>query len=117
MKDLAVAYRIYPGVSKIPAVYPTDKFELSKLCLLSFRESLGCLSFKIWAILDGCPPEYWEMFRRVFKEDELEIIEGGAVGNLLTFSMQIDLLTSQSEAEFVFFAEDDYFYFPNALME
>lgn len=117
MKDIAIAYRIYPGVSKIPAFHATDKYELSKFCLLSFREALGSLNFKIWAILDGCPGEYEDLFRSVFTEDELEIVAVPGLGNLKTFSIQIDLLTRQTESELVYFAEDDYFYFPNALEE
>jgi hypothetical protein len=117
MKDIAIAYRIYPGVTKVPALHATDKFELSRFCLRSFRQALGNLSFKIWAILDGCPPEYADLFRSVFREEELEIIEVPALGNLKTFSRQIDLLARQTESELVYFAEDDYFYFPNALVE
>ena len=117
MKDLAIAYRIYPRISKVPALHEADKLRLATFCLLSFREALQGLNFRLWAILDGCPPEYEELFRRVFREDELEIIRVNAVGNLSTFSMQIDLLLNQTEADFVFFAEDDYFYFPGALAE
>ena len=48
-KDLAIAYRIYPGISKIPPIYSDDKFKLSELCLRSFKQSLGGLRVKIWA--------------------------------------------------------------------
>jgi hypothetical protein len=37
------------------------------------------------------------------------------MGNQSTFSLQIDLLAKQTEAKYVYFAEDDYFYLPNAL--
>ncbi|MEZ2348036.1 hypothetical protein [Terriglobus sp. RCC_193] len=117
MRDIAIAYRLYPGVSKIPVVHATDKFQLSQLALESFRRALGGLNFKIWALLDGCPPEYPDLFRRVFTQDELELVDVASAGNLKTFSMQIDLLTQQTEAELVYFAEDDYFYFPDALVE
>ena len=115
MIDLAVAYRIYPGVSKTPAFHPTDKLKLSEICLSSFRRALNGLHVKVWAILDGCPPEYETQFRRVFHDSELEIISGNTIGNLATFSLQIDILTKQTEAEYVYLAEDDYFYFPDAL--
>jgi hypothetical protein len=115
MTDLAIAYRIYPGVSRLPALHEKDKLRLATFCLLSFREALQGLKFHLWAILDGCPPEYTELFRSIFHENELEIVEADSVGNLSTFSMQIDLLLKQTDAEFVFFAEDDYFYFPQAL--
>jgi hypothetical protein len=115
MIDLAIAYRIYPGVSKNPAFFSTDKLRLSEMCLRSFKAGLGELKVKIWAILDGCPPEYEELFRGIFHSDELEILSLNKIGNLATFSLQIDLLTNQTEAPFVYFAEDDYFYLPNAL--
>ncbi len=115
MIDLAVAYRIYPGVSKNPAFFSTDKLKLSAMCLRSFHGALGKLKVKIWAILDGCPPEYEALFRSTFRDCELEIISLDKIGNLPTFSLQIELLTAQTEAPFVYFAEDDYFYLPDAL--
>ena len=47
--DLAVAYRIYPIVSR-PALglpFSEDKYRLSEVCLRSFKESLGPLRVKI----------------------------------------------------------------------
>ncbi len=117
MIDLAIAYRVYPGISKAPALHAADKLALSKFCLQSFRQSLGGLKFKVWAILDGCPRQYIDLFRSIFTEDQLEIVETDGIGNLKTFSMQIDLLTQQMEADLVYFAEDDYFYRPDALVE
>jgi hypothetical protein len=117
MRDLAIAYRIYPGVSKKPAFHDQSKFHLARLCLSSFRQALGGLRFKVWAILDGCPRQYIDLFRSIFTEDQLEIVETDGIGNLKTFSMQIDLLTQQMEADLVYFAEDDYFYRPDALVE
>jgi len=116
-KDLAIAYRIYPGISKIPPVYSDDKFKLSELCLRSFKQSLGGLRVKIWAILDGCPDEYIGLFKKYFDEDELELVITSAIGNAGTFGRQIDILLEQSDAEFVYFAEDDYFYLPGRFNE
>ena len=115
MIDLAVAYRIYPGISKTPAFFSGDKFKLSELCLRSFKRALGPLRVKLWALLDGCPPEYELLFRDVFANDQLEIIALDKVGNLATFGLQLRLLTQQSEAPYVYFAEDDYFYLDDAL--
>jgi hypothetical protein len=115
MADLAVAYRIYPGVSKSPAYFSTDKFKLSEMCLQSFRRALGGLRVKVWALLDGCPPEYETLFRETLQGCELEILSLNKIGNLATFSQQIDLLSGQTDAPYVYFAEDDYFYLPNAL--
>lgn len=115
MIDLAVAYRIYPGVSKSPAYFSTDKLKLSRMCLESFRNALGGLRAKIWALLDGCSPEYELMFREILCDFDLEIVQLDKIGNLGTFSLQINLLTKQSDAAHVYFAEDDYFYLPSAV--
>jgi len=114
MVDLAVAYRIYPGVSKNPAFFSNDKFKLSELCLRSFKRALGSLRVKVWALLDGCPAEYEELFLEVLENTHLEIVRLDGVGNLNTFSHQINILTKQTVAPYVYFAEDDYFYLPEA---
>lgn len=113
--DLAIAYRIYPRISKTPAYFSDDKFRLSTLCLHSFKRALGDLHVKIWVLLDGCPREYEALFCALFSADEMEIIRVEKIGNLKTFSLQLDLLTRGTEAPFVYFAEDDYFYMPNAI--
>lgn len=113
--DLAVAYRIYPEVSK-PATglpFSEDKYLLSEVCLRSFKESLGDLRAKIWVLLDGCPPEYEALFRKYFAQEDLNLVQLDGVGNRATFSKQIEILLEQREADFVYFAEDDYFYLPN----
>ena len=115
MIDLAVAYRVYPGISKTPAFYSTDKFKLAELCLRSLKRGLGGLRAKVYALLDGCPPAYEALFRDVFQSSDLEIVVLNKIGNLATFSYQIDILRGQTEAQHVYFAEDDYFYFPDAL--
>ena len=115
MIDLAIAYRIYPGVSKTPAIFSEDKLKLSAFCLQSFKRALGNLRVKIWVLLDGCPPVYDELFKKIFLGDEIEIIRLQKAGNFATFSMQLELLSKQQKAELVYFAEDDYFYFPDAL--
>jgi len=117
MVDLAIAYRIYPGVSKVPAVFADDKFTLSTLCLQSFKKALGSLKIKMWVLLDGCPSIYEDLFREYFSDQELTILKLDKVGNLPSFSVQIDILATQTDSELVYFAEDDYFYFPDALVK
>ena len=85
------------------------------MCLRSFKDALGGLNVKIWALLDGCPPEYEALFREVFADDTLEILRLDKLGNFKTFGLQIDILTGQTDADYVYFAEDDYFYLPDAL--
>jgi len=112
--DLAVAYRIYPKVAKAAAGLPfsEDKYCFADACLRSFRQSLGNLRAKMWVLLDGCPPEYGALFRQYFDATDLELISLAGVGNLQTFSKQIEILLEQQDAEIVYFAEDDYFYLP-----
>jgi hypothetical protein len=113
--DLAVAYRIYPALSK-PALglpFSQDKYLLSEACLKSFKESLGSLRAKIWVLLDGCPLEYETLFRKHVDADDLVILGLNSVGNRATFAKQIDILLDQRDAGLVYFAEDDYFYLPN----
>jgi hypothetical protein len=113
--DLAIAYRVYPKVSKPAKNLPLgdDKLRLAEVCLRSFRESLGSIRAKIWAILDGCPQEYRVLFERTFPKEDLVIVEVEGIGNQSTFAQQIDILLSQQDAEYVYFAEDDYLYLPD----
>lgn len=113
--DLCVAYRIYPKVAKLAQSLPfgDDKLRQAEICLRSFRNSLGSLRVKLWAILDGCPGEYHELFERYFAPEDLIFIELSGAGNKATYGKQLDILLSQDDAEFVYFAEDDYLYLPN----
>ena len=113
--DLAVAYRIYPKVSK-PALglpYSDDKLRLSEICLRSFKECVAGLRVKVWAILDGCPESFADLFRKYFDPDDLVLVPLPSVGNHATFGKQIDILLSQTDSDFLYFAEDDYVYHPN----
>jgi hypothetical protein len=62
--DLVIAYRIYPKVAKPAQGLPfsQDKLMLAEICLRSFKEALGGLRVKLWALLDGCPNEYADLF-------------------------------------------------------
>jgi hypothetical protein len=67
---------------------------------------------KLWVLLDGCPNEYADLFRRYFDAHDLVLIPLQGVGNQRTFMKQIDILLGQEDSDFVYFAEDDYFYLP-----
>jgi len=110
----AVAYRIYPKISKVPPAYPTDKYKLSELCLRSFVNSYGSLRPKFYALLDKCPPEYEALFRKYVPAEDLEIVKLSGIGNGGTFGLQVKLLLEQKFSETVYFAEDDYYYLPGA---
>jgi hypothetical protein len=113
--DLAVAYRICPYVSGPAKGLPfsDDKLRQAEIFLRSFKNSFGSLRVKIWAILDGCPEEYHALFDRYFSAKDLVLIDLNGVGNQATFAKQIEILLSQRDSEFVYFAEDDYLYLPD----
>lgn len=115
--DVVIAYRIYPEVSKVPPIHSDNKFELSKLCLDSFKNSLDGINYKIFAILDNCPPEYKTLFENTFDKNDLEFFELGSTGNAGTFELQVKLLLEQNESEYIYFAEDDYLYLPGTFGE
>jgi hypothetical protein len=116
MYDLAVAYRVYPKVSKpsLGLPFDDDKLRQAEIALGSFRRALGGLRVKIWAVLDGCPPSYEKMFRRHFAPEDLVLVPMNGVGNHATFGKQLDILLQQTDADAVYFAEDDYVYLPDA---
>jgi len=111
--DVAVAYRVYPKVSATPPpVYATDKFKLAELCLKSFKASLGDLRVKMWVLLNDCPPAYEALFRQVWSEVDLVVLRYPGVPAGTTLHEQSRILMEQTDAEIVYWAEDDYFYLP-----
>lgn len=110
--DLAVACRVssFPSLNQ-PPLFADDKLKLVELCLQSFKASIGGLRVKLWVILTG-PPEYAQMFERVWPKEDLVVLSVGRIGNPRSLQKQLDVLTTQTDAEFVFVAEDDYFYLP-----
>lgn len=114
--DVAVAYRIYPKISKSknkPQVFPEDKLKLAEFCLQSFKNSLGGLRIKIWVLLDNCPPVYETMFTQRWSQADLVLMRYPGVGDGATLREQARILMEQKDSEIVYFAEDDYFYLPN----
>jgi len=89
-----------------------DKYRLSEICLRSFKDSLGGLRVRIWVLLDGCPPEYTDLFAKYFDRDDLTVLNLGGIGNQATFRRQIEILLEQQDSDVVYFAEDDYVYLP-----
>ena len=110
---LAIAFRVYPLISKIPAVYPTDKYKLTEIGLRSLVNSLKEIEAKIWVIFDSCPDEYIALFDRELVNIEKEYIFFEKAGNPKTFEKQMEILLNQNFSEYIYFAEDDYFYLEN----
>jgi len=110
--DIAVACRVcsIPSMSK-PPIFAEDKLKLVELCLKSLKASLGNLRAKMWVVLTG-PPEYEQMFEKVWPKEDLVVLNVGRIGNPRSLQKQIDILTAQTDADLVFLAEDDYFYLP-----
>jgi hypothetical protein len=111
--DVAVAYRIYPKMSiNRPPIFPEDKFKLAELCLHSFKNSLGGLRVKLWVLLNDCPPEYEMMFKRVWNPEDLVLMRYSGVAAGTTIYEASRILREQTDAEIVYFSDDDYVYLP-----
>jgi hypothetical protein len=111
--DLAVAYRIYSGRQTSPAsIFADDKFKLVELCFNSFKNSLGGMRVKLWVILNGCPPEYDAMIKRVWGAENLVLVHFPGVSSTTTHYEASRILMDQTDAEIVYFSDDDYFYLP-----
>jgi len=110
--DVAVAWRIYPGVSKQPIIFSDNKLKLVEACLKSFIAATEGLSIRYFFILDGCPKEYIKLINGLFPGNSTSIFETSAIGNGATFRKQVEILMEQSDSDLVYFAEDDYLYLP-----
>jgi hypothetical protein len=113
--DLAVCCRIYPGVSRGPIFGFKDKLALTRLNLETFKEGTGDLKIKLWVLLENCPPAYAELVKSIFPGTPVELIPLGGEGNGPTFIRQVEILSTQTAADLVYFAEDDYLYLPRSL--
>ncbi|MFH1941408.1 MAG: glycosyltransferase family 2 protein [bacterium] len=111
--DLAVAYRVYPEISKEPFIFQDDKLKLMEICLKSFKKSLASLRVKMFVLLDSCPEEYEDLFRKYFLDRDLEFLKFDKAGNANTFIKQIEILCEQTDSDVIYFAEDDYLYIPH----
>jgi hypothetical protein len=116
--EITIVYRVYPRVSKRPAVFANDKRRLVALGLRSLNRALGDLDAHVIALLDACPDEYAALVEACLPGRHLSIRRLGTlergVGNFATFALQVDEL-SAIRTPFGMFAEDDYFYLPNGI--
>ncbi len=114
-QTIAVAYRIYPGISKTPAYFSDDKMKMAELCFASFMQALEGLQYHIWILFDNCPADYEAMCLRHCKPEFMTFLHFPGIGNALTFEQQILILEKQDFSENIMFAEDDYFYLRNSI--
>ncbi len=112
--DLAVALRVYPGVSKRPFISGCAKLDLVTAGLESFISALGGCRPELWCLLDGCPPEYEKRIREIVGHLKPTFVFLSGVGNRASFSAQLNVLL-RTNAPVVYFAEDDYVYLPKAV--
>lgn len=107
--DLSIALRISPFLNN-KHIYFTSKYELVETCFKSFIAALGGIDYELFAILDGCPDSFEKMLRKNVEESRLKIIRTDRIGNNATFMLQIHILSNKASSDYVYFAEDDYFY-------
>lgn len=107
---IAIAYRIYPGISKTPAFFSHDKLIMAEVCFASFIHALEGVEFHLWVLFDNCPPEYEAMCLRHCSMESMTFVHYDGIGNARTFEQQILLLEQQQYSHTIMFAEDDYFY-------
>ena len=114
-RELAVAYRIYPGLSKNPNFF-SNKPDLARVALRTFRDALIDVDYVLYAILDDCPDEYESLFRGLFPHERLRIERHSPkLGNEGSWLRQVELLCEQNESDLVLFAEDDYLWQPGSM--
>jgi hypothetical protein len=115
--DVAVAYRIYPKISKSrhsPQVFPKDKLKLAEFCLKSFKNSLGGVRIKLWVLLDNCPPAYEKMFTELWPSEDLVLMRyPGVLETGPHCASRRASSWSRPMRKLCYFAEDDYFYLPD----
>jgi hypothetical protein len=111
--DVAIALRVYPGISKQPIGDFTNKFELFQISFLSLIDSIGEVSARFYVILDGCDDRYAEFILSLLSPSQVMIERTNRVGNATTFLLQMEWLLQQTFSENIYFAEDDYIYRPS----
>ena len=118
--ELAIAHRVCPVLAKTAANY-TDKLAMVRDTASSMTRALTGIRTRLIVILDGCPSEYEHLFDDMFGNIpgiNYSKIATPKIGNLPTFAKQMELLDElRSDAEFLYFSEDDYLYKPSAFSE
>jgi hypothetical protein len=114
--DLAIALRVYPGISKQPIGNFQSKLEMFQVNLNSLLKALGTARAFLYLILDGCDERFEEFARSRIAPEDLKIDCRNGEGNEATFLLQIDWLLKQQYSEALFFAEDDYVYRPDTFL-
>lgn len=105
MCELMVAYRCYPKLSRPAPFNITSKEQLVAGCLVSLKEALHGVDFRMAVNYDDCYA-FAPLVENLFK-DQL-CCASYKNGNAGSFGWQLDLLTGCTASKYVLFVEDDY---------
>lgn len=109
-EKIAVILRVFPGLSKPDPLGLEDKFALFKLCLDSFKKSVGDKHIRLEVLLDTCPQEYATLIRQLPENFEIYLHEFDRLGNGGSFQKQIEIASKLEDTTPVLFLEDDYYW-------
>ena len=71
----------------------------------------------MWVLLNNCPPAYEALFTQLWSSEDLVLVRFPGVAAGTTLHEQFRILVEQTDAEIVYFAEDDYFYLPGQFQQ
>jgi len=107
--SLSIALRVSPFLNS-KHIYFKSKYVLVETCFKSLITALNGIDYELFVILDGCPDHFQKIFEEHVEKNRLKITKTNGIGNSATFLLQIFLLSNIASSEYVYFAEDDYFY-------
>ncbi len=116
-KILAIAHRICPALAQTAVGFGT-KEELVRATTRSLAASLAGFdgAVRLFVILDGCP-SFRDFFTEAFApvgNVQISFEDTPSIGNQATYARQFEILLKQTDADYLYFSEDDYIYYGNA---
>jgi hypothetical protein len=108
-----IIYRISAKNNGKSPIFKQDKYRLTKFCLDSLIKTFAPFHAKYFFLLDSCPENYQKLIEG-YKLIDKEIIKLSHAGNLGSYFAQLDLACQLPEPSYVYLAEDDYYYLPDA---
>ena len=116
-KVLAIAHRVCPALAKTAVGFRT-KEEMVRATARSLAASLAGFAgdVRLFIILDGCSA-YRAFFTDAFSSFghvQVSFEDTPSIGNHETYARQFEILLAQTDADYLYFSEDDYLYAGNA---
>lgn len=116
-KILAIAHRVCPALAKTAVGFET-KEQMVQATTRSLAAALSGFdgTVRLFVILDGCP-SYRDFFTETFAfvgNVQISFEDTPSIGNQATYAKQFEILVTQTDADYLYFSEDDYFYHRNA---